>query len=76
MSKAKALPIHVRNNKLKGYYSDYINQKWVINSKYGHRKPHYFFDDSINITNFDPNKIPIDDMWLRWICGNQRFEIH
>ena len=43
---------------------------------------HYFFDDIINIKNFDPNKTKIDEkshknifIILNWIYDDQRFEI-
>ena len=44
----------------------------------------YFFDDIMNIKNFDLNNIRIDkkasykknSYLLYWICDNQRFEIH
>ena len=41
---------------------------------------YYFFNDTINIKNFDPNNIKIDviekySYLLYWICNNQEFEI-
>ena len=39
------LSFHVTNNKLKEWYIDNINQKWIINETY------YLFDDIVNICN-------------------------
>ena len=47
---------------------------------------YYFFDDIINIKDFDPNKVKIDKKsqtnilhyskyFLHWIVDDQRFEI-
>ena len=47
------------------------------------RHAYYFFDDIINIKNFDPDKIKVDEKsykkyfyLLHWTCNDQRFEIH
>ena len=43
---------------------------------------YYFINNMINIKNFDPNDIKIDQKviqkyfyLLQWICDNQRFEV-
>ena len=39
---------------------------------------YYFFNDMINIKDFDPNNIKIDQKYsylLHCICNNKRFEI-
>ena len=45
-------------------------------------RTYYFFNDIINIKNFDSNNIKIDEKsykhffcLLHWICNNQRIEI-
>ena len=45
-------------------------------------RTYYFFNDIINIKNFDPNNIKIDEKsyknnsyLLHWICDDQRFEV-
>ena len=42
-------------------------------------RTYYFFDDVINIKNFPPNKIKIDEKsyknLLHWICDDQRFKV-
>ena len=43
---------------------------------------YYFFNDIINIKNFDPNNVKVDEViqkdsyLLHWICDHKRFEIN
>ena len=47
-----------RDTKLKQFCVGSINWEWVIKLK---NRTYYFFNDFINIENFDPNNIKIDE---------------
>ena len=50
------------NKKLK----EIIYQKWVIKSKIDIKNwTYYFFDDVINIKNFNPNNIKVDEKYYK-----------
>ena len=54
------IPLRNIDNKVNKFYSDTINWKWVI--KYKHKKTHILlFDDLINVKDFDPNNLKIDE---------------
>ena len=46
-------------------------------------RTYYFFNDIVNIKNFDPKNIKIDEKsykniliyYIEWICDDQRFEV-
>ena len=65
MNKKKhLLHFHVTNNELKEIMYEYYKLKMSIKVKDIDKKDcsYYFFDDIINIENFDRNKIKIDEI--------------
>ena len=65
MNKKKhLLHFHVTNNELKEIIYEYYKLKMSIKVKDIDKEncSYYFFDDIINIENFDPNKIKIDEI--------------